>query len=115
MTLLIATAIIPLASSLKTSMPTNLPPSGNLDQEQAITTEIEWLEGGVDNWQEFKPTVERLSEVEIHIGCYYGGSYPITLSIVAGLGLAPLTYATLDCSSMPQNTQGWVTVDVPDR
>ena len=114
MVLLITTSIIPLASSFEIINQSNLLP-GIIDQEQSITTDIEWLEGGADNWQEFIPTRALLTEVEVHIGCYYSGSYQMTLTIEAGLGLTPITYATLDCSSMPNNQQGWVMFDVIDR
>jgi hypothetical protein len=115
-TLFIATTIIPLVSSLETSMPTVVLSAGTLDQKQEITTNIEWLEGGADNWQEFIPTKALLSEVEVHIGCYYSGSYPVTLTIEMNLGMTPpITTATLPCSAMPQNQQGWVLFDVVDR
>lgn len=115
MVLLIGTVILPLASSLEAIKPANVS-LGTLDQKQEITTDIEWLEGGADNWQEFIPTKALLSEVEVHIGCYYGGSYPVTLTIEMNLGMhPPITTATLPCSAMPQNQQGWVMFDVVDR
>ena len=44
MTLLIATAIIPLASSIKTSPQINALP-GIVDQKQELTPQLQWLDG----------------------------------------------------------------------
>ena len=83
-----------------------------VDQKQELTPELQWLDG--EEWQQFQHGGGTLTKVDVHIGHYYGGSYPMTLSIEASLGSPPLTQATLDVSSIPDHKQEWVTFDVVD-
>ena len=110
-TLLIATAILPLVSALETRSPLLTP--GVVDQEQPNTPEVHWLEANVFHWQQFVNQGNKLEEVELHIGCWFSGSYPITLSIQEPLG-TNLTHVTYQASDFPLDVQAWFTFDVPD-
>ena len=78
MTLLIATTTIPMASSIEIRK--SLSP-GVIDQEQTDTSEVDFLENGVIHYQQFVNQGETIEQVEVHIGHYYAGSEPMTLSI----------------------------------
>jgi len=55
-----------------------------------------------------------LEEVELHFGCWYSGSYDVTLSIVETLAGPALTTVTYPASAFPLDVQTWFTFDVPD-
>ena len=111
--LFIAAILFPISTAIK-PVQIGLPP-GTVDQKQELTPQIEWLEGGVAHYQEFVPTDELICAVDVYMGCWYSGSYPVTLSIEYQVGMSAMTLATLNASSFPQNQQGWVTFDVFDR
>ena len=85
-----------------------------LDQQQQKTDEMHWLDYSVPNWQQFKNKGDTLEAVDLHIGCYYGGSDDITLSIEEIVGGTPLTSVTYAATDLPDNTQEWFTFDVPN-
>jgi hypothetical protein len=111
MTLLIL-SIIPIVNSEEQKLCIISP--GVVDQEQPNINEIDWLEGGVDNWQQFRNRGRVLEEVELHIGCWYSGSYPITLSIKETLTSPALTDITYPAAAFPLDVQDWFTFNVPD-
>jgi hypothetical protein len=80
-----------------------------LDQSQQIIGERGWIQGG--EWQEFEPVGKLHEYIEVHIGCWYGGSHPITLSVEKPLGTI-INSKTLPASAMPLNTDGWVPFDL---
>jgi hypothetical protein len=85
-----------------------------VDQEQPYTDEVHGLRPRPDdNWQQFSNKGNMIKKVHLHVGCYYGGSAPITLSIENPLG-TPLTQVTYQATDLPDNTQAWFTFDVPD-
>jgi hypothetical protein len=84
-----------------------------VDQSQENCNDQDWLPGGVPNWQEFCPEGADLLKVDVHVGQYFAGSHPITLSIENSLG-SKLTEKTLQATDLPSNTCDWVTFDVPD-
>lgn len=83
------------------------------DQYQENFDKIGWLESGVKFWQEFVPTISKHTRAEVYIGCYYGGSPPLKLSIEKPLG-SVLTFKELPASTIPLNTEDWVSFDFPD-
>ena len=101
MTLLIAVAMLPVVA-------------GVVDQQQPNTSQKEWLSASIPHWQQFVPQVSKLKEVELHIGNWFTGSEPITLSIEETVGGAPLTSVTEQAVNLPYNTQDWFTFNVPD-
>ena len=109
--LLIAIAITPLVSAIENKLPL---PRSIIDQEQPNTGKIHWLEHTVPNWQQFVNQGNMLEKVELHIGCYYGGSADIKLSIEETVGGTSLTDVTYLATDLPDNTQAWFTFDVPD-
>jgi len=112
-TLLIATMSASLVSSHSIeNQAKNLMPSV-VDQQQTNTPEKYFLEGGVPHWQQFKNQGIIIEKVDLHIGCYFLGSYPITLSIEETLG-TPLTSVTYNATDLPDNNQDWFTFDFPD-
>ena len=107
--LLIAIAITPLVSARENILPRSI-----VDQEQPNTGKEHWLDHTVPNWQQFVNQGNMLEEVELYIGCWFSGSYPITLSIEETVGGASLTDVTYQASDFPPDTQAWFTFDVPD-
>jgi len=87
---------------------------GVVDQEQLLTPELDWLDGGVKNWQQFKNNGHTIEEVHVHIGHYFAGSYPMTLSIQKPLGTV-LTSETLTTADIPDHVQDWVIFNIPDE
>jgi len=76
-----------------------------LDQSQQTIDAIHWLQSG--EWQTFVPVGKSHDFIEVHIGCYYGGSMPITLSVERPLGNI-VTFNTLPASAIPAQTEDWV-------
>jgi hypothetical protein len=109
--LLIATAI-PIVSSLELQY--EMKSRSVVDQEQPKHGEVHWMLPTVANWQEFVNLGDTLEMVELHVGCGYGGSPDITLSIEETVGGAPLTHVTYVATDLPQNTQDWFQFDFPD-
>jgi len=110
--MLLIAATVPIVSSLEQQYDMKSP--GVVDQEQPKNGEINWLMPTVPNWQEFVNLGNKIEVVELHIGCYYGGSADITLSIEETVGGTPLTKVTYGASDLPVNTQDWFKFDVPD-
>ncbi len=108
MMLLIATAL----SSVGTVTVRTTPSTGEVkDQYQDECDECEFFENYA--WQQFVPTMEELTRVEVNIA-ETGGSYDITLSVEKPLG-AVLTSKTLPYASIPSETCNWASFDVPDE
>jgi len=110
MALLIGTAIIPIASSMtirKTLSP------GVIDQEQPDASEFDFLENGKIHYQQFINQGKTIEEIEVHIGHYYAGSEPMTLSIQKPLGTT-LTSKTLTTVDIPDHIENWCKFDLPD-
>ena len=105
--LLIATTTT-LVSSKENMMPSVI------DQQQPNTPELYWLGAVVDNWQQFKNKGNILESVDLHVGCYFSGSFDITLSIKETLNGTVLTQVTYKAVDLPDNMQAWFTFDVPD-
>lgn len=110
--LLIVTATT-IASSKNSGTLVTMMPSV-IDQQQPNTPEIHWLEAGVDHWQQFKNRGKTIEKIDLHIGCYYAGSQPLTLEIRETLTGTPITQLTVNAAVLPLNVQGWFTFDVPD-
>jgi len=110
-TLLIATAI-PIASGIAQKR-IEMAPSV-IDAQQNSTNQIHWLPGGVANWQQFYNRGEILQEVILHFGCWYGGSYDVTLAINETLTGPTVTSVTYQASDFPLDMQTWFVFDVPD-
>ncbi len=110
MTLLIATTTIPMASSIEIRK--SLSP-GVIDQEQTDTSEVDFLENGVIHYQQFVNQGETIEQVEVHIGHYYAGSEPMTLSIQKPIGTT-LTFKKLTTADIPDHVQDWCKFDLPD-
>ena len=118
MTLLISIAILPSISGsdqfgIQGSQINYKLSPGVVDQNQSITTEIDWLSAGVPHYQEFVNQGKTLEEVQLHIGCYYGGSPPLKISIEKPLG-TQLLFIRVDAALYALNVQYWFTVDLPD-
>jgi len=109
--LFIASAIIPIASSIGKT--TTLNP-GVVDQHQDLITNVDWLEGGVPHYQEFVNQGSTLEEIQLHMGCYYSGSYDMIVSIEKPLG-TKLSFVTLTAAMFPLNSMGWMTINLPDK
>ena len=86
---------------------------GVTDQEQSDTSETHFLENYKTHCQEFVNRGNIIEQVDVHIGCYYSGSEPMTLSIDKPLG-NKLTFKTLTTADLPDNVQDWCTFDFPD-
>lgn len=111
--LLTVTAITTIVSSKNSQVNVTMMPSV-IDQQQPNTPEIHWLEAGVANWQQFKNQGKTLEKVELHVGCWFSGSAPITLEIKETLTGTPLTQVTYNAAALPLDMQAWFTFDVPD-
>jgi hypothetical protein len=57
-----------------------------LDQEQTIINGTQFLNGR--SWQQFTPRGKQQQHIDVHIGCFFGGSNPIILTIEKPLGTA---------------------------
>ncbi len=111
--LLISTIIIPLVPALKVNVqPKSV--AGIIDQKQEDTSDEDFLENGVAHYQEFVNQGNNILEVQVHIGHYYGGSEPMTLSIEKPFNNM-ITSKTLTTADIPDHVQGWATFDVPDK
>ena len=109
MMLLISATILPIAGSVECI---KMSP-GVIDQEQTDTSEQYFIQGGVPHSQEFVNLGKTIEEVQVHIGHYYSGSPPLTLSIEKPLGTI-LTSKTLTTADLPDHVQKWTTFDFPD-
>jgi hypothetical protein len=106
---IIATIIGPSTSSTEYKLS-----PGVVDQEQQNNSQLHWLEGGVPHWQQFVNRGNNIEEIELYFGCYYLGSYDVTLSIEKMVGGPALTSVTYPASYFPDNQQDWVTFNLPD-
>lgn len=118
MTLLVSIVILPSISSsdqfgIQGSQIYHSLSPGIVDQNQSITTEIDWLSAGVPHYQEFVNQGKTLEEIQLHIGCYYGGSPPLKISIEKPLG-TQLSFTSIDAALYALNVQYWLTVNLPD-
>jgi hypothetical protein len=112
--LLITMATIPLVSSKNTENKlVNTMPS-MVDQQQPNNPEIHWLPANQPNWQKFIHHGKVLEKVELHFGCWYGGSQDITLSIWDTFGGPAITSVTYQASAFPLDVQAWFVFDFPD-
>jgi hypothetical protein len=112
MTLLIST-IIPIVSGIEQELKIISSPT-IIDAQQLNTSQKDWLQAGVDNWQIFYNRGKTIEKVDLHFGCYFGDSKDVTLSIEDSLGGTILTYVTYPASAFPLNVQTWFTFDFPD-
>ena len=87
---------------------------GVVDQKQLSTTQIHWLEGGVPHWQQFVNMGNIIEKVELYFGCWYSGSYDVTLSIEKTVGGVALTSVTYPATAFPPDMQSWFVFDFPD-
>jgi len=85
-------------------------PRDIIDQYMELCDECEFFENYA--WQEFIPTMQKLTMVEVNIA-ETGGSYDITLTVEKPLGTV-LTSKTVSYSSVPPYTCDWFLFDVPD-
>lgn len=111
--LMIATATATIVSSTNSKIQEKLMPSV-IDQQQPNAPEIHWLSPSVQNWQQFKNRGKTIEKVELHVGCWYIDSQPITLEIKETLTGTPITQVTYNAADLPLNMQAWFTFDVPD-
>ena len=110
--LMIGAIVLPVVGSLNVSNCPVKSPSV-IDQEQPDTSETHFIQGGIPHSQEFINQGNKIEKVEVHIGHYYGGSPPMTLSIEKPLG-NKLTFVTLTTADIPDHAQNWCTFDFPD-
>ena len=108
-TILIGATVLPVAGSFERF---EMSP-GVVDQEQPDTSEEHFIAGGVPHSQEFINQGNMIEEIQVHVGHYYGGSPPMTLSIDKPIGVK-LTQKTLTTADIPDHVQNWVTFDFPD-
>ena len=109
--LLIITAIVPVVNSItikKEKM------QGVIDQHQDLIPNIDWLLGGGKHYQEFVNQGKTLKEVQLHMGCYFSGSYDITIAIEKPLG-SKITQVTLNANWFTMDTMKWYTINLPDK
>lgn len=105
-------ALVPITGSLSLNKTkTNSP--GVIDQSQNLITTPDWLEGGVPHYQEFVNKGNILEEIQLHMGCYFGGSYDMTISIEKPLS-NKLCFVTLNAAMFPNNMMDWMTINLPD-
>jgi hypothetical protein len=113
-TLLIATATTTIVSS-RSSEPQEIMMPSVVDQQQPNTPELHWLIAlPTQNWQQFKNMGKTLEKVELHIGCWFTGSAPITMEIKETLTGTTITQVTYNAVDLPLDMQAWFTFDVPD-
>jgi hypothetical protein len=112
MTLLIGAMVLPVAGTTNIN---NIPVMGPgvVDQEQTDTSEGHFLENYKIHTQEFVNYGNMIEKVEVHIGHYFGGSEPMTLSIEKPLG-NKITFVTLPASAIPDHYRDWTTFDFQD-
>ena len=111
--ILIFAALIPIASSFSLEKTQQLSP-GVIDQHQDLITQVDWLEGGVPHYQEFVNQGNTLEEIQLHMGCYFLGSYDMTISIEKPLG-NKISFVVLTPSMFPLDSMGWMTINLPDK
>jgi ABC-type transport system substrate-binding protein len=107
-----------LSTAFIASIPSVFTQSEQKDQYQEISEVCEHVDTYWDSWQEFVPTVNSLSRVEVKINRYenYPNEYPITMTIESPLGTV-LTSKTLQWEEIPELPWGetvWISFDVPD-
>jgi uncharacterized repeat protein (TIGR01451 family) len=88
------------------------------DQFQELCDECYYIESTPPSWQEFVPSVDSLSRVEVKIARTQGqpNGCPITMTIDSPLGTV-LTQATLQPAEVPELPYcdtDWMSFDVPD-
>jgi hypothetical protein len=110
--MLLITISLPVIGSTENKLNSLTP--GVADQQQTNYKEVHWLESGVPHWQEFIHKGNILESVDLHFGCWYSGSEPVTLSIWDTFGGPPVTSVTYPASAFPLDVQDWFTFDFPD-
>lgn len=109
MTLLIATTILPAASSFIATKISN--PGEVLDQHSDWSDDCRFFSGS--EWQEFIPSMVTHTRVEVKIAQWFGGSPDLKLTIEKPLGTV-LTSKEMPASKIPSGICGWVSFDIPD-
>ena len=109
MTLLIATAVLPVANSLKSKTILNL--GEVLDQHSEWSDDCIYISDF--EWQEFIPTMVIHTRIEVKIVQWYEGSPDLKLTIEKPLGTV-LTSKEMPASLIPSGTCDWVSFDFPD-
>ena len=84
-----------------------------IDQQQLNTSQQYFLENGKIHWQQFMNFGKTIEEVQVHIGHYFMGSKPMTLSIQGPIGTT-LCSKTLTTADIPDHVLDWCVFDVPD-
>ena len=100
-----------LSVSGKNSTKTYTVTGDDVDQSQEQIDDYLFFESGA--WQEFVPTKTTLTKVDLHIGNYFSGSYPLTMTIEAPLG-TQIVDKTLTAADIPLDHCDWTTFDVAD-
>ena len=111
MTLLMASITIPVTGS---NVVNKLMSPGVIDQEQTDTSEAYFLENYKTHYQQFENKGYTIEEVIVHIGHYYSGSEPMTLSIQKPLTNV-ITSKTLTTADISDHVLDWCVFDVPDE
>jgi len=107
-TLLIATAVIPMSGENNTYISSTF--GEVLDQHQDWSDDCVYFE---QEWQEFVPTLDNLARVDVKIAQWYSGSPDLIMTIEKPLGTV-LTTKSMPATSIPSPNCDWVIFDVPD-
>ena len=109
MMLLIVTVVFPIVNSSNVTNNSNL---GEVkDQYSEWCDDCRYFSG--DEWQEFIPTMVKLTRIEVKIAQWFGGSPNIKLTIEKPLGTV-LSSKELPVSAIPSPDCDWVSFDIPD-
>lgn len=117
--LLIASAVLPVAGTINQGVKSEsktgfkISSTGEVkDQYQENCGECEFFENYA--WQQFVPTISKLTRVEVCVAQWFGGSPDLKLSVENPLGTV-LTSKSLPVSAIPVDDCDWVSFDVPDK
>ena len=77
-----------------------------LDQSQTSIDGIEFLGCLTPDWQQFVPRGKNHQYIEVHIGCYYGESGPLIMTIEKPLGTVILS-TSLNAVDIPSQHTDW--------
>jgi hypothetical protein len=107
-TLLLSASALSIAGSEKVIKSTSL--GEVIDQHQDWSDDCVYFE---QEWQEFVPTLDKLTRVGVKIAQWYSGSPDLIMTIEKPLGTV-LTTKSMPATSIPSPNCDWVSFNVPD-